>query len=193
MSTETSGAAAFRSKTDIVEAIRSFSDGDWLALDKAARLFAGGTGGSPEDLKQEAVVRALEGTRTCPSTVPVRTFLAKTIRSIADGERNKVLLRAPAEAVAIMDAESGPPEVRDESPGVEKRMIRAEEDERIRQGLFALFPDDAIARDILDGLMADLTPDEIRDLTGLDKTAYDSKRKLMRRRIDREYPEGWPA
>ena len=33
--------------------------------------------------------------------------------------------------------------------------------------------------------------DEVRELTGLDKTAYDSKRKLIRRRIDKKYPEGF--
>ena len=193
MTTEKPETASTRSRSDIVEAIQAFSAGDWLALDKVARLFAYGTGGSPDDLKQEALTRALEGTRSCPSDVPVRTFLAQTIRSIADGERDKQLLRLPAEAVAIMDAAGGPPDVKDDGLGVEERMVRAEEDEKIRNGLFGLFPDDPTACDILDGLMTEMTPNEIRDVTGLDSTAYASKRRLMRRRIDKEYSEGWPS
>jgi RNA polymerase sigma-70 factor (ECF subfamily) len=39
--------------------------------------------------------------------------------------------------------------------------------------------------------MENLNADELRELTGLDKTAYDSKLKLIRRRIDNKYPEGW--
>jgi hypothetical protein len=40
-------------------------------------------------------------------------------------------------------------------------------------------------------VMEELTVDEMRELTGLDKIAYDSKRKLIRRRIDKQYPGGW--
>ena len=39
--------------------------------------------------------------------------------------------------------------------------------------------------------MEEMTAEEMRELTGLDKTGYDSKRKLIRRRIDKQYPEGW--
>jgi RNA polymerase sigma-70 factor (ECF subfamily) len=33
--------------------------------------------------------------------------------------------------------------------------------------------------------------EELRAYTGLDKTAYDSKRKLIRRRLNKAYSEGW--
>jgi RNA polymerase sigma-70 factor (ECF subfamily) len=57
--------------------------------------------------------------------------------------------------------------------------------------IIALFEDDPIAKLVLEGVMEELTVDEMRELTGLDKIAYDSKRKLIRRRIDKQYPGGW--
>ena len=53
--------------------------------------------------------------------------------------------------------------------------------------VLALFDDDPQAQDILEGTMEDMTMEELRELTGLSQTAYDSKRRLIRRRIDRAY------
>ena len=48
---------------------------------------------------------------------------------------------------------------------------------------------DQLARDIVEGTMEDMAADELRELIGLGPTAYDSKRRLIRRRIDKAYPE----
>lgn len=71
--------------------------------------------------------------------------------------------------------------------------MREQSEAAIRGAVLALFDDDQQARDIVEGTMVDLSADELRELTGLDKTAYASKRKLMRRRIDKAYPEGWKS
>ena len=39
--------------------------------------------------------------------------------------------------------------------------------------------------------MSDLSVAEMLELTGLDKTAYQSKRKFIRRTIDKHFPNGW--
>lgn len=36
-----------------------------------------------------------------------------------------------------------------------------------------------------------MTAEELRELTGLSLTAYNSKRRLIRRRIDNAFPQGW--
>jgi RNA polymerase sigma-70 factor (ECF subfamily) len=38
--------------------------------------------------------------------------------------------------------------------------------------------------------MDELSVDDMLELTGISKTAYDTKRKLIRRRVDKAYPEG---
>lgn len=147
----------------------------------------------PEDLLQEAFLRALnEDGRKCPLDVDVVKFLAEAMRSIADGEGAK--LRAVAVLVPIGTHDSDDDQayqVADGTPSTEDRLVSDEEIDQRRQDLLAIFEDDGAARDIVDGTIEGMSADEMRELTGLDKTAYDSKRKLIRRRIDKRYPDGW--
>ncbi len=55
----------------------------------------------------------------------------------------------------------------------------------------SLFDGDEMAQIIIKGDMEGVDAKELYDLTGLDKTAYASKRRLIRRRIEHAYPEGW--
>lgn len=183
-------AATAKSKAEIVEAIRGLSAADWVRLKRVAALYAR-RAISAQDLLQEAFARALDGSRACPVHVNVVRFLAEAMRSIADGEREKAGRRP-----ALVSIEGGGDAVEalncpDPAPSVEDRIAQAEQDARMRTDLLALFEDDPAAKDIVEGTMEGMTAEELRELTGLDKTAYDSKRKLIRRRIDKRYPEGW--
>ena len=60
-----------------------------------------------------------------------------------------------------------------------------------RQAMLAPFNDDPQVRDLVEGIMEGFTADELRELTGLDETSYASKRRRVRRTIDKHYPEGW--
>ena len=60
-----------------------------------------------------------------------------------------------------------------------------------RQKMLALFTDDQQARDLLDGIMEGYEERAARLLTDLDETSFASKRRLIRRRIDKHYPTGW--
>lgn len=182
-------AAETRSRDEIVEAIRALSDADWVRLRKVANLYARPSI-TADDLLQEAFARALDG-RRCPRHVDVVRFLAEAMRSIAHGEQEKVANRL---ALVSVDAEADRETVlaqADPAGSAEEQRLAAEHAHAIRAALFTLFEDDPVARDILEGLMEDLTAEEIRELTDLDATAYASKRKLIRRRIDKHYPEGW--
>jgi RNA polymerase sigma-70 factor (ECF subfamily) len=182
--------ATAKSKAEIVEAIRGLSDADWARLKKVAGYYARPVI-SAQDLLQEAFARALDGSRACPAHVDAVRFLAEAMRSIADGEQEKAA-RRPA-LVSIEGGRDGTAalDCPDPAPGVEDRIVQAEQDARMRADLLALFEDDPAAKDIVEGTMEGMTAEELRELTGLERTAYDSKRKLIRRRIDKRYPEGW--
>ena len=141
-----------------------------------------------EDLLQEAFARALEDDgRKCPIDVDVVRFLAEAIRSIDDGEREKAGLIPAMVSISVHDDGTDPAyRVADGTSTVELRLVRDEETAQRRHDLLA-----PQARDIVEGTIAGMTPDDMRELTGLDKKAYDSKRKLIRRRIDKKYPDGW--
>ena len=63
----------------------------------------------------------------------------------------------------------------------------------MRLCLLSLFEDDEIAQVILEGMMEGIDGEELWKLTDLDMTAYQSKRRLIRRRIDKRFPRGWTS
>ena len=78
----------------------------------------------------------------------------------------------------------------DESPTPEQALSDKQAEDAIRSAILALFPDDPIARDLADGVMAELEGEELRAYVDIDPVAFASKRRLVRRRIDKAYPNG---
>jgi DNA-directed RNA polymerase specialized sigma24 family protein len=185
---------AFRSRDEIAGAIRSFTPADLARLKMVAKKYSFGRPIEPNDLLQEAYVRALDS-RACPAHISVVKFLAEAMRSVAHGEAEKV----ERKAIFVPIGATGEPEdeacsVQDQADNSEAQLIASQQAKKcvaVHTAVVALFDDDPIAKVILEGMMEELTVEEMLDLTGLDKTAYDSKRKLIRRRVDKRYPEGW--
>jgi DNA-directed RNA polymerase specialized sigma24 family protein len=180
-----------RSRDEIATAVRALTDAQWIRLRKASGYFAWVYDLSGEDLLQDAFCRALAGSRQCPTSVDVVKFLVEAMRSIANGESEKVENQidiAPVVhpgAVAV-DAE----EPRDSTDSQEESMVAAETSEATRQAVLGLFPNDPQARDLADGILAGYEGEELRTLTDLDKTGYASKRRFMRRTFDKYCSEG---
>lgn len=179
-------ATAVRSRDDIKDAIRSFTPAQWARLKAVANRFAFGYLDS-SDLLQEAFVRALD-TRNCPADIDVVMFLVGIMRSIVSGEAEKAKNHPMVVMSSVAPGEQDEPvEYPDPSPSVEQDFI----DKENRRRVLALFDDDPDAQTILEGDMDGWTAEELRELTGLDKTAYDSKRKFIRRRLNKLDSEGW--
>jgi hypothetical protein len=134
---------------------------------------------------------ALAGDRKCPTNVDLVRFLVQATRSIANGEAEKVENEVDViplvQPGALVDGAVDPKDSK-ESP--EESMMAAESDEAIRQALLGLFPTDRQARDLVDGILAGYEGEELRALTDLDEKGYASKRRFMRRTIDKRYPDG---
>jgi DNA-directed RNA polymerase specialized sigma24 family protein len=176
-----------RSGAEIEAAIRSLSDAQWIRLRKASRYFGWVYGLGEDDLLQEAFCRSLAGSRKCPSHVDIVKFLVEAMRSIANGEIEKVensVDTLPIDDPGTLDT------LQDGLPLQDEGMIVAESEEAIRKAILGLFPDDQQARDIADGILAGYEGQELRQLTDLDETSYASKRRYMRRTIDRHISRG---
>jgi DNA-directed RNA polymerase specialized sigma24 family protein len=181
----------YRSRDEIASAIRSFTPADFARLKLVARKYSLGRPMAADDLLQEAYQRALDS-RVCPANVDVVKFLAEAMRSIAHGESEKVENRHTFVAITSKpedEAQSIP----DGADTAEAQMM-ADEHDRVciaaHAVIVSLFDDDPVAKLVLEGMMEELSVEEIRELTGLDKVAYDSKRKLIRRRVDNRFPGG---
>jgi RNA polymerase sigma-70 factor (ECF subfamily) len=84
------------------------------------------------------------------------------------------------------------PERIDPAPNAEERLAAADEDgarERKRQEVIGLFADDLAAQVIVEGIMEGTRGEDLRALTDLDPTGYESKRRLIRRRIEKRFKE----
>ena len=186
--------AGRRSRDEIAEAIRVLAPAQWLRLRRGAVRLALGKPGEADDLLQKAFISALdEDGRTCPTAVDVVRFLAEAMRSIADGEVDKASRRVvlvPVPKTGGDGDEDEDVEFADESPNVEQRHIANERVAELHAAILHLFDDDQTARDLVVGVMVWMTTEELLALTELSETAYKSKRKLVRRRIDAAFPKG---
>ena len=175
-----------RTRAEIADAIRALTPSQWVRLRKVADHYSYlGCPLDAEDLLQEAFRRALDGERKCPVDVDVVRFVAEAVRSIAHSEY-KGAKRRPR-TVSLLppddpDAEPQGPE--DPNPNVEERLA-ADEDFLVerRQKIIALFGEDTVAQVIVEGMLEGTRGEDLRALTDLDPIAYESKRRLIRRRI----------
>ena len=120
-------------------------------------------------------------------------FLVEAMRSIANGEADKV--ENKVDVVPVVQPGTlveGAVDLEDSKESQEVAMMAAESDEAIRQALLGLFPNDRQARDLVDGILAGYEGDELRTLSDLDQKGYASKRRFVRRTIDKKNapPEG---
>ena len=183
--------AAVRTRDELADAIRGLSDAEWGRLRKVAAAYARGRPIEADDLLQEAFRRALDGNRTCPAHVTVVKFLAEAMRSIAHGEKekgDKQPFLVPLANHSNSEPVADPPDAR---PDPEQLVMSNEAIAAMTETMLTLFEDDPTAQIILEGIMEGMEGEALRELTELDATAYQSKRRLIRRRIDKALPEGW--
>lgn len=186
-----SQVSTVRNRDEIESAIWAFTPAEWARLHKIARYYTFNRPIEADDLLQGALWRALDG-RNCPTNVDVIKFLAGVMRSIIHGELEKAKTRPVVDAVAgSEDRQRAVLNYPDPSLSAEEVFIDEQEAALIRRTILALFDDDHQARDIVEGRMEGMSAEELRELTGLDMTTYASKLRLIRRRIDKAYPEGW--
>jgi RNA polymerase sigma-70 factor (ECF subfamily) len=177
--------------SNIEEALSTISDAGWIRLRKASKFLSYGRL-DPDDLLQNALITVLEGRRRRPPELDAIRLITGTMRSLASSEI-KSLKRMPE--VHVLSSGNGEDKPRldpeDERPNAEQEIVSFEETATIRAAIVSLFDGDEMAQIIIKGDMEGVDAKELYDLTGLDKTAYASKRRLIRRRIEHAYPEGW--
>ena len=159
-------AAATLSPVEAGAAIRALAAADKTALIRLARLYARKTPYDHEDLLQEALCRVLSGVRGWPRQVAAVPFLWGVVRSIASEWKTEFLAYDPDAA---------------DVAGEERRAIAALDVVKV----LALFDDDPAAQTIVRGMMEGARGQELQELSGLDKTDYESKRTKIRRRLEK--------
>jgi DNA-directed RNA polymerase specialized sigma24 family protein len=162
------------SQEGVVQAIRALTLAEKTMLMKIAMMYARKTPFGHDDLIQESILRVLDGRRPWPNGLGAVPFLAGVARSIAwDWKRESV---------------EEPPSGNDTHK--EERNTIATID---AMKLLDLFNDDPIARTIVEAMLEGGRGEELQQLSGLDKTGYESKRVKIRRRIEKHFSPVWKS
>jgi DNA-directed RNA polymerase specialized sigma24 family protein len=168
-------------------ALKLVTETDLLRLKAIARLHARGLPAdvSWDDLLQEAFARVMSGSRKKPEGVPMVAFLSGVMRSLRAEHWRRSQVEScdwPArQSLRYTDA-SRPREPKDPTQDPERSLMAWQE----MASIVRLFADDSVALQIIMGLAEGLSPEEIRSMTGISKTDYDSARRRMRRALLRE-------
>ena len=195
MQTRGSDASAL-THLEIHRAIAALGQADWLRLHKVARALCRNVcrsgGFDADDLLQEAFQRALNGGRQCPRDVEVTRFLAGVMRSIASdwgkARRRRPEMRLDAPSGALLEVVV---QVRDGCLDAEELLASTEESAGVIERIKDLFADDPTALKIIDGMLEGRAGAELRSAAELSEKEFASKRRLIRRRIDKAFPKEW--
>jgi RNA polymerase sigma-70 factor (ECF subfamily) len=173
---------------EITKKLGTLSNSNAIRLKRIAGHYSKGRL-SADDLLLTAFEKALTGVRTCPQHVDIMLFMKLAIRSEASNAF-KALSRSPEvpDNSFTSDDEEIPIPIDHPSPEptAEEMLVFDEQ----CNAIFALFHDDETAQLMVEGIMDKMTAQELQDLTGLDKTAYESKRRKIRRRIEQAQAKG---
>jgi hypothetical protein len=167
------------SEAEVRSEINSLTAGEQTKLIKIARSYGRISFEEPDELVHEAICRILDGTRKWPRDLEKLRFLAGVIKSIA-GDRKRALRQTVPldEEREVREARRGLMDYE----GIEARGIWAKLDVK---RIMTLFDDDPIAQKILVGMADGTRGEDLEQASGLSPTEYESKRKKIRRRIER--------
>lgn len=190
----TPGGGAHRSSEEFKGALAALGQADLIRLRRAADQLVGDGVMGRDDLIQESHCRVLGGSRPWPSDVRLLPFLVNVMKSVVSNERRKrrrseedgSAVRAPlslhdAAGRLVVDAE-------DPEPNVEEVLLANARAAEFKREILDLFDDDPEAQILVEGIAEGMQGEELRQLTDLDQTSFNSKRRLIRRRIEKHLP-----
>lgn len=195
----------FANAQQICEAIEALSDDENARIRNAAKYAIFGTEYTdPLELLGEAVARTLEGAdssagRHWPVGVDFVAYLIMTMKSIADGSSESAVQKRTArlEAMAGEGQDSGDALAQEgyfvsdvveqaiEIEETEGRRARAKADAALIE---ANFPEDDEIQYLIMGDKDDMTAHQIRQLSGMSNTSYDTARRRFRRGLNKLMP-----
>jgi hypothetical protein len=171
--------------SQILSAWQAMTARDLMILRKMGEALIDGTSyAEPLDLMHEAFDRCLDGRRSWPTHVRFSVFLGNAMRSIASAERANMVDRRSARA-DFADWSSSCDE-RGSAPSAEHEAMARQElaiTMKAAAALSARLWDDEAARKVLNGILAGMSPKEMRESFGMDAKVYDAARMRVARRM----------
>ncbi|MES2282516.1 MAG: hypothetical protein V4542_13975 [Pseudomonadota bacterium] len=205
MTTENTAERDYATTEDICEAVERLTEAERGRIHRAAQYALLGTEFTdPLELLGEAVQRTLEGVdvkngRHWPKNVHFVAYLIMTMQSIAEGSSSSISQSRTAHLVTMAghdgDVELALAQEGFSSPDVVERALELEEtsERQARAAADAALIEAHFAKDeeiqfLIMGDKDGLTPTEIRAVSGMDQTTYDTARRRFRRGLNTLMP-----
>lgn len=181
-------------RAQVLAALESLTDQDHARLDWLERRRLSGTDFAPGDLLHAAVCCAILETKKCGRNTSFVAFLAKSMQNIASRQRKKLSGHVPIQGGATREDADEEFELKDDTPGAEEQILRAENEKRatavwtVLAPLYA--PDEEISLVLL-GWEESMRGKELREFVGVTQDRLDYLIKKIRRIAAKHYPTGW--
>lgn len=205
MTTGTSEDHAYATTEEVCDAVESLTEAELGRIYRAAQYALFGTEYmNPLELLGEAVQRTLEGVgikegRHWPKDVQFVAYIIRTMQSIAEGSSSSVtqLRTGYLETMAGQEGEAEMALAREGffSPDVVEQALEVEEtnERQARAAADAALIETHFANDeeiqfLIMGDKDGMKPSEIRAVSGMDQTAYDTARRRFRRGLNTLMP-----
>lgn len=165
------------------KALEGMSSEDWSWLSSSAGALCAGDTIDPEDLLIETLARYYGGQRAWNDAVPLRTQFRNAMRSILFSWR-KARKRLPQ---MPLDELLDQLELEDFDGCDDVEAVGSPEGEAYLQQVLSVieraFENDEVALDVFSGMSSGMSPRDIQESLGIDKTTYESTQKRIRRRL----------
>lgn len=173
---------------ELREKLAAFSKQDWGRLYKVLGNRCRGLSVDQKEILQIALASAMKPDgKKCPKNVDIFRFFDMAIRNVISNEFKKLKRRRDRYPLAVDDESGATYEPPDDAPSIEEKLIDDEERQKRKQAIFDLFKDDDIALLLVEGMMEGMKRRDLMELTGLDDKAYDSKRRKIKRRLNKAF------
>lgn len=175
----------YYSTEEVIQFIRSFTDGDLVKLERSAELWARALRGcGPEDLVQEVMVRLLQGSRRWPRGVSKEAFFVEAMRSCADQYGYNATIESRSlvfESETTVD-DDGDIHVQTTS-AVASNQVEILEFSQELEAIQKHFEGDEVALAVILCRAEGYSPEEARQEFSLTSTQYDSALTRIRRYV----------
>lgn len=205
VTTKKSADHAYATDEEICEAVERLTEAELGRIHRAAQYVLFGTEYTdPQELLGEAVQRTLEGVgvkggRHWPKDVDFVAYLIMTMQSIAEGSSSSISQSRTAHLEVMAghdhDVELALAQEGFSSPDVVEQAVELEEtnERHARAAVDVALIEAHFARDeeiqfLIMGDKDGLQPNEIRAISGMDQTTYDTARRRFRRGLNTLMP-----